>query len=132
MPPEPRVGYSRAVVAAGHVWVSGTAPIPPDGSEPPDGAYGQTRLCLEIVEEALAEAGASLADVVRTRIFVVPGVDFAQVGRAHWEAFGEIRPATTGVVVHALLDRRWLVELEAEAVLPQPGDAPETFTGETP
>ena len=93
---EPRVGYSRAVVAGRQVFVSGTAPIPADGSAPPEGAYDQARLCIEIIGGALEQAGASLDDVVRTRIYVVPGVDFDEVGRAHGEAFGDIRPATAG------------------------------------
>ena len=121
---EPRVGYSRAVVAGRHVEVSGTAPIPADGSDPPEGPYEQARLCLEIIGGALAQAGASLDDVVRTRIFVVPGVDFDEVARAHGEAFGEIRPATSGLVVHALLDPQWLVEIEAAAILPEPNSRP--------
>jgi enamine deaminase RidA (YjgF/YER057c/UK114 family) len=116
---EPRVGYSRAVVAGGHVYVSGTAPIPRDGSDPPGGAYEQARLAIEIVEGALEQAGATLEDVVRTRIYVIPGVDFDEVARAHGEAFGSIRPATAGLVVAALLDPRWLVEIEADAVLPE-------------
>lgn len=111
------VGYSRAVVADGHVWVSGTAPIPADGGDPPESAYEQARLCLEIVVGALDQAGAAPADVVRTRIYVVPGTDFGEVGRAHAEVFGEVRPATTGVVVSALLDPRWLVEIEADAIV---------------
>jgi enamine deaminase RidA (YjgF/YER057c/UK114 family) len=111
------VGYSRAVVAGPHVHVSGTAPIPQDGSEPPEGPYEQARLCLQIVLAALERAGARAEDVVRTRIYVVPGTDFGEVGRAHAEVFGEVRPATTGVVVAALLDPRWLVEIEAEAFI---------------
>ena len=110
-------GYSRAVVADGHVHVSGTAPIPADGGDPPTGAYEQARLCLQIVLGALENAGATAADVVRTRVYVVPGIDFAEVGRAHAEVFGEVRPATTGVVVAELLDPRWLVEIEAEALI---------------
>jgi enamine deaminase RidA (YjgF/YER057c/UK114 family) len=116
-PLEPVVGYSRAVVAGRHVYVSGTAPIPLDGSDPPEGSYAQARLCLEIVRGALAEAGARVEDVVRTRIFLTPEADFEQVARAHGELFGEIRPATSGVVVHSLLDPRWLVEIEADAVM---------------
>jgi enamine deaminase RidA (YjgF/YER057c/UK114 family) len=111
------VGYSRAVVAGTHVHVSGTAPIPADGSDPPEGAYDQARLCLEIIQGALERAGATAADVVRTRIYVVPGTDFGEVGRAHAEVVGDVRPATTGVVVAQLLDPRWLVEIEAEALL---------------
>jgi enamine deaminase RidA (YjgF/YER057c/UK114 family) len=116
-PMEETFGYSRAFVAGSQVHVSGTAPIPADGSEPPEGAYDQARLCLEIVVAALERAGARPEDVVRTRIFVTPGVDFSEVGRAHAEVFGKTRPATTGIVVAALLDPRWLVEIEAEALI---------------
>jgi enamine deaminase RidA (YjgF/YER057c/UK114 family) len=114
---EPVVGYSRAVLAGPHVHVSGTAPIPPGGGDPPADAYAQARLCLELIEAALAEAGARLEDVVRTRVFVTPGADWDSVARAHGEAFGAIRPASSGIVVHALLDPRWLVEIEAEALI---------------
>jgi len=100
-----------------HVWVSGTAPIMPGDADPPPGAYEQARVCLGIVERALAEAGASLDDVVRTRIYVVDAALIEEVGRAHAEAFGRSRPATTGIVAQ-LLDPRWLVEIEAEAVRP--------------
>src|SRR5262245_52255813 len=114
---EPVVGYSRAVVAGRHVYVSGTAPIPADGSDPPEDVYEQARLCLEIVLGALAEAGAHAGDVVRTRLYVVDADEFDDVGRAHGEVFGEIRPVTTGIVVESLLDPRWRVEIEADAVL---------------
>ena len=117
MPWERTIGYSRAVVAGKHVYVSGTAPVMPDGGDPPPDVYAQTRRCLEIVGEALREAGAGFEHVVRTRIYVTDAEHIAEAGRAHGEVFGEIRPATTGVVVQ-LLDPRWLVELEAEAVLP--------------
>ena len=89
----------------------------PDGGDPPADSYGQAKRCLEIIGRALDEAGGSLADVVRTRVYLTPAADFAQVGRAHGEAFGEIRPANTTVVVAALVDPRWLVEIETEAVL---------------
>ncbi len=115
-PLEPVVGYSRAVVAGSHVYVSGCAPIPAEG-EPPKGSYAQARLCLAIVRDALERAGARLEDVVRTRIYLTPQADFDEVGRAHGEVFGEIRPATAAVVVHALVDPRWLVEIEADALL---------------
>jgi enamine deaminase RidA (YjgF/YER057c/UK114 family) len=111
------VGYSRAVRAGHHVHVAGTAPIMPDGEDPPRDAYGQARRCLEIVVDALAELGAAPADVVSTRIYLTRAGDVDEVGRAHGEVFGEARPATTGVVVAALLDPRWLVEIEAEAVV---------------
>jgi enamine deaminase RidA (YjgF/YER057c/UK114 family) len=114
---EERVGYSRAVVAGNHVYVSGTAPIMPDDADPPPDAYNQARRCLEIIGRALDEAGAGLEHVVRTRIFVTRADLIDDVGRAHAEAFASVRPATTGVVVE-LLDPRWLVEIEAEAVLP--------------
>lgn len=115
-PYERVVGFSRAVVAGRTVYVAGTAPIPADGSPPPEGPYEQTRLCLEIIGGALAQAGASFADVVRTRIYVVDRADYEEIARAHGEVFGEIRPVSTAVVT-ALLDPAWKVELEAEAVL---------------
>lgn len=113
---EPVVGYSRAVVAGGLVHVSGTAPIPADGAEPPAGAYEQARLCLELIGNALREAGSTLADVVRTRVYITDPAIWEGVGRAHGEVFGEIRPASTMVVI-GLLDPRWLVEIEADAVV---------------
>ena len=112
-------GYSRAVVAGGHVYVSGTAPIPRDGSPPPEHPYEQARLCLDIVLGALAEAGAGPEDVVRTRIFLTRREIMDDVGRAHGEVFGEVRPATSAIVVVGLLDPRWLVEIEADALLPK-------------
>ena len=118
-PLEPVVGYSRAVRVGDRVWVSGTAPIPTDGADPPPGPYEQARLCLEIIGAALERAGARIEDVVRTRIYVVDAADFDDVGRAHGEVFGSIRPATSGIVVKALLDPRWLVEIEADAILPE-------------
>jgi len=116
---EQRVGYSRAVRVGDRVWVSGTAPIMPGDADPPAGAYDQAKVCLGIVERALAEAGASLDDVVRTRIYVTDASLIDEVGRAHGEAFARARPATTGIVTQ-LLDPRWLVEIEAEAVILQP------------
>jgi enamine deaminase RidA (YjgF/YER057c/UK114 family) len=117
MPLEETFGYSRAVVAGDRVFVSGTAPVMPDGADPPADAYGQARRCLEIVLAALAEAGAGPEDVVRTRMYVTRAGDIDEVGRAHGEVFGEVRPATTGVVVAALFDPRWLVEIEADAII---------------
>jgi enamine deaminase RidA (YjgF/YER057c/UK114 family) len=113
---EERVGYSRAVRIGAHVWVSGTAPIMPGDADPPPGVYEQARVCIGIIERALGEAGASLSDVVRTRIFLTNADDIGEVGRAHGEAFGTARPATTAIVT-ALLDPRWRVEIEAEAVI---------------
>jgi enamine deaminase RidA (YjgF/YER057c/UK114 family) len=113
---EKRVGYARAVRAGDRIWVSGTAPIMPGDADPPAGAYDQAKVCLEIIGRALREAGATLDDVVRTRIYVTDAALIDEVGRAHGEAFAKARPATTGVVVQ-LLDPRWLVEIEAEAVI---------------
>lgn len=117
MPWEASIGYSRAVVAGEHVFVSGTAPVMPDGADPPPDAYAQARRCLEIVIAALAEAGAEPEDVVRTRMYLTRAEDIDEVGRAHGEVFGHVRPVTTGVVVAALLDPRWLIEIEADAII---------------
>lgn len=116
-PFEPVAGFSRAVVVGSTVHVAGTAPIPSDGSAPPEAAYEQARLCLSIISEALGRAGASVEDVVRTRLFITNPAFWPDVSRAHGEVFGEIRPAATCVVT-ALLDPAWKVEIEAEAVIP--------------
>jgi enamine deaminase RidA (YjgF/YER057c/UK114 family) len=117
MPLERAYGYSRAVVVGPRVFVSGTAPVMPDGADPPPDAYGQAHRCLEIVLAALSEAGAGPEHVVRTRMYLTRAEDIPEVGRAHGEVFGEIRPATTGVIVEALFDPRWLVEIEADAII---------------
>ncbi len=114
-PWEPVIGFSRAVSVGDRVLVAGTAPVWPDGSCDPDPA-AQARRCLEIIAAALAEAGAGLADVVRTRIYLTDPADVVAVGQEHGRALGEARPAATIVVVAALADPRWRVEIEAEAV----------------
>ena len=111
------VGYSRAVRVGKHVYVAGTAPIMPDGADPPPGPYGQAKRCLQIIAGALLEVGATTADVVRTRIYLTAAEHWDEVGRAHGEVFGEIRPASAMVVVASLLDPRWLVEIEADALI---------------
>jgi enamine deaminase RidA (YjgF/YER057c/UK114 family) len=116
-PYEPVVGFSRAVVAGGMVFVSGTAPVMPDDADPPANAYGQAVRCFEIITAALADAGAGPEHVVRTRMFLVHAEDWREVTRAHAEVFGGVRPAATGVVVAALFDPRWLVEIEVDALL---------------
>ncbi len=116
-PYEPIMGFSRAVRVGEHVHVAGTAPIMPDGAPPPPDAYGQTRRCLEIILEALADAGARPEHVVRTRIFATSADFFADVARAHGEVFAEIRPANAYIVVSGFVDPRWLVEIEAEAIV---------------
>jgi enamine deaminase RidA (YjgF/YER057c/UK114 family) len=111
------MGYCRAVVAGKMVYVSGTAPIMPDGADPPESAYEQTQRCFEIILAALEQAGASAEDVVRTRVFVTDAQWFDDVARAHAEVFRDIRPTNTTVVAQ-LIDPRWKLEIEAEAVLP--------------
>ncbi|HEV8324228.1 MAG TPA: RidA family protein [Myxococcota bacterium] len=116
-PYEDRIGFARAVRVGGRVLVSGTAPVPPPGQAVAPDAYDQTMRCGEIIAAALSEAGTSMADVVRTRIFLVDAADAEAVGRAHRALFGEARPAATMVVVAALLDPAWRVEVEAEALV---------------
>ena len=118
-PYEPVVGYSRAVRVGGRVLVAGTAPIWPDGSCDPDPEAQATR-CLQIILGALAEVGAGPEHVVRTRMYVVDPDDWEAVGRAHGAVFAQVRPVSTMVVVAALLDPRWRVEIEAEAVVGDP------------
>ncbi len=115
-PYEAVMGFSRAVRVGPHVYVAGTAPVMPDGGDPPPDAYGQTKRCLEIIVAALGEAGAGPEHVVRTRIFATNADVFDEVARAHGAVFGDVRPACTYVVTQ-LLDPRWHVEIEAEAVV---------------
>jgi enamine deaminase RidA (YjgF/YER057c/UK114 family) len=116
-PYEPVIGFSRAVVAGEHVSVAGTAPIMPDGGEPPADAYGQARRCLETIVQALRDGGAGPEHVVRTRTYLVDAADWEDVGRAHGEVFRDVRPASTMVVVTGFLDPRWRVEMEADAIV---------------
>ncbi|HEY3017652.1 MAG TPA: RidA family protein, partial [Gaiellaceae bacterium] len=111
------VGYSRAVRVGPHVAVAGTAPVMADSSDPPPDAYGQARRCLEVIVDALTELGAAPEHVVRTRIFLTDPGTIAEIGRAHAEVFGTVLPANTTVVT-ALLDPRWLVEIEVDAIVP--------------
>jgi enamine deaminase RidA (YjgF/YER057c/UK114 family) len=111
------LGYSRAVRVGNHVYVAGTAPVMPGGADAPEDAYGQAKRCFEIIVAALGEAGASLEDVVRTRMFLVRVEDFDDVGRAHAEAFADIRPVNTTILAGGLIDPSWLVEIEVDAVV---------------
>ena len=113
---ESSIGFSRALRVGRNVYVSGTAPIWPDGSCDPDPEI-QARRCLEIIVEALAGAGASPKQVVRTRMFLTDASYADAVGRAHGAVFGEVRPASTMVVIVGMLDPRWKVEIEADAVM---------------
>ncbi len=115
-PYESSIGFSRAVRVGNRVVASGTAPIWPSG-ECPDDVEEQTRRCFEIINDALTQLGAGLSDVIRTRMYLTSAVDADAVGKVHGEIFKEIRPAASMVVVAALLDPRWKVEIEAEAVI---------------
>jgi enamine deaminase RidA (YjgF/YER057c/UK114 family) len=115
-PFEPSIGFSRAMRVGNRVIVSGTAPIWPDGSCDPDPEV-QARRCLEIILTALHEAGAGPDHVVRTRMFLTDPADADAVGRALGAIFANIRPDATMVVVAGLLDPRWKVEIEAEAII---------------
>ncbi len=117
-PWEPKLGYSRAVVAGGMVFVAGTTGTGEDGELVGRGdAAAQTRQALANIAAALEKAGASLSDVVRTRVFVTDISQWEAIGLAHGEVFGEIRPAMAMVEVSALIDPEMLVEIEVDAVI---------------
>jgi enamine deaminase RidA (YjgF/YER057c/UK114 family) len=115
-PYEKAYGFCRALRVGDRVLVAGTAPIEADGSCAPDAA-GQTRRCLEIIGAGLAKLGASPDDVVRTRIFLTDAADADAVGKVHGEVYATAQPVTAMVVVAALLNPLWKVEIEAEAVI---------------
>ncbi len=112
-PYEPIIGFSRAVRVGNSVFVAGTGPVGADNED----AAGQTRRIFAIAEKALAEAGASFKDVVRTRMFLTQVDDWETIGRVHGEFFSEIRPAATMVVVAKLLNAAWRIEIEFDAVI---------------
>lgn len=116
-PYEPEYAFSRAIRVGDRVLVAGTAPIPHPGETVADTAYRQMLRCGQIIVSVLEEAGASPIDVVRTRMYLTDPADADEVGRAHREIFGEAVPAATMVVVAALIDPSWKVEVEVEAVV---------------
>lgn len=119
-PFEPVIGFSRAVRVGNVVSVSGTGPIGADGKTAGIGdPAAQARRCLEIIQAALAGLGADLNDVIRTRTYLVRVGYWESVGRVHGEFFSELRPASTMLVVAGLLDPDWLVEIEADAIVPE-------------
>ncbi|MEI2741744.1 MAG: RidA family protein [Candidatus Competibacter sp.] len=116
-PFEPQIGFSRAVRVGSIVAISGTAPVAPGGGvAAPGDMYGQTKRCLDIIQQAVTEAGLSLSDVVRTRLMLTDISRWQEAARAHGEVFSEIRPACTFVEVSRLIDPAWLVEIEADCV----------------
>ena len=117
-PWEGKIGYSRAVRVGDHIHVSGTTAMTPSGLVGKSDPYAQTVQALKTIEAALQQAGVGLADVVRTRIYMANIDQWQEVGRAHGEMFGAIRPATTMVEVKRLIDPDMLVEIEADAIAP--------------
>jgi enamine deaminase RidA (YjgF/YER057c/UK114 family) len=115
-PLEATIGFSSAVRDGRQVFVSATAAIWPDGHVDPE-VGAQARRCIAIIDEALRDAGGTLQDVVRTRVFLVDAAHGAAVAEVHGEAFGAVRPASGFIVVQGFLDSRWLVEIEADAIL---------------
>lgn len=116
-PYESRIGFSRAVRAGPYLAVAGTAPLAPDGGvAAPGDVYGQTRRCLEIVAQAIADAGFTLDSVIRTRVMLTDISRWEEAARAHGEIFANIKPACTFVEVKGFVNREWLVELEADCV----------------
>ena len=115
-PYEPLYGFCRARLVGERIEVAGTAPVPPEGEQVAADAHDQLLRCGEIALRAIDELGGSAADVVRTRMYITDAADADEVGRAHAQLFGEAEPVATMVVVAALLDPAWKVELEVEAV----------------
>lgn len=119
-PLEPQIGFSRAVRSGPYVSVAGTAAIADDGSTvAPGDVYGQSVRCLDIAERALREAGASLDDVIRTRVLLTDVTRWREAARAHGERFAQVRPACTFAEVSRFIEPGWLVEFEIDAVIPE-------------
>lgn len=117
-PFEPRIGFSRAVRVGSHIAVSGTAPIAEGGGTAcPGDLYGQTKRCLEIIEQAVIAAGGKREHIVRTRMFLKEIANWQEAGRAHGEFFANIRPAATMIQIVQAIDPDWLIEIEADAIV---------------
>ena len=116
-PYEEQYGFSRALRVGDRVFVAGTAPIPQDGSSPPDSAFDQAMLCFTIIADALDGVGAKRRHVVTSRMFITDAAFADEVGRAHANSFGDASPAATMVVVSRLLEPSWKVEVEVEAIV---------------
>lgn len=116
---EPKIGFSRAVRVGPHIAVSGTAPISPSGgTASPGDLYGQTKRCLEIIEKAINDTGGKREHIVRTRLFLKDMQGWEEAGRAHGEFFKGIRPASTMIQIVQAIDPSWLIEIEADAIVP--------------
>jgi enamine deaminase RidA (YjgF/YER057c/UK114 family) len=116
---ESQIGFSRAVRVGPHIAVSGTAPIAPGGGVAcPGDLYGQTKRCLDIIEKAINDAGGKREHVIRTRIYLKDMSNWQEAGRAHGEFFSGIRPASTMIQIVQAIDPGWLVEIEADAIVP--------------
>ena len=116
-PYEAAYGFSRAVRSGSRILVAGTAPVEADGSSTPGDAAAQARRCFAIILKAIEELGGSVSDVVRTRMYITDPADADAIGAVHGEVFRDVRPASTMVVVAALLRREWRIEIEAEALI---------------
>jgi len=116
-PFEPKIGFSRAVRVGPFVAVAGTAPVAPDGGvASPGDMYGQTKRCLEIIAQAITSAGLGLDSVIRTRVMLTDMSRWEEAARAHGEMFSGVKPASTFVEVKGLVNREWLVEIEADCL----------------
>ncbi len=116
-PFEPIIGFSRTVRIGNYLAVAGTAPIAPDGSvAAPGDVYGQTKRCLEIITQAILDAGFTLQSIVRTRVMLTDISRWEEAGRAHGELLGDVRPACTFVEVKSFINLEWLVEIEADCI----------------
>lgn len=116
-PYEATIGFARALRVGDRIFVSGTAPVEPDGSSTPGDAAAQAERCFAIIAQAIGQLGGRIDDVVRTRMYLIDPADAEVVGQVHGKLFGNVRPAATMLVVAALLRPEWRVEIEAEAIV---------------